>query len=1783
MLRGRRAVFVGCKDGSITAIQEEPASRGAFRIPTRLPGWNRNAPRHAVRAICEWDDRHLIVGHSDGSVGLLAWNQRNSRPIPVCESGTDPENAVSSIHPIGEGRLLISFRRTGAHVYRASGGRGEPPFVLVEKLADLRDIRRAIPLQDERWLMVTSSGELFLWSDGGRREDWDWWRTDEQPGFLGDVATLPALGGPADSAEGVFLATDNGVFFLDLGPQGLGTPVRIALPGLKSFCMALSYVEDQDHGFLWAADSSGDCHLFWTEARRDGSRFEPNFQPSGIVYVGSQVMFALSWRSAGRDGSIVFAQARRNDRIAFAEYRILTGTTAAGTQGVNLHRHLLRNGSVAEIREVIDPTGRLTRGWPDAAVLADFFELLAADEKDLKVLEEFLSNPSADVAHRILQELHRDEVKIAVRLWTFALLGIVNRIRGRDQSTSYLGIIRWLQELTACPGLDAEVKLEQEVRKAVRFARKWGLFGEANALRQSLSGPIETLRRQLGEANFKRQPEALDLLTFESLLFERSTDLLCEEAHGRLRGRTAWDLSTLEVGNRTLVAVSWKLGGVDLFELRREPEGARLVLYAAIVPEVKDRRYRFRIRRFGPGRYRGPEQGWQLDYGYSRAVFLGRVGDRIYLLTAPALGSQAAERERLVVHEILLSQEGIRVRKAGSRALPKGESVYRFLGMEEGAVLAGLRGSGGVPGVARVEVVPGEQGLRLKARACFLRLQRASKPATDSSTPSQATLQNRVWSMALAGRQAFVGLESGEIWYWQTGSWPRVIDVSSAARMSAPVTALAARAEGDTCRIFAGGTDGSIVAWQEVVDPKQEGRKDRRFVSLWATFERGTVAALHPLRAAPSSPRDGPMVLVALRTGRCVLLDDRQDVEKKEEETGAPQRAAVPGARIARLELPGTTFACATLERLAGKGRENARDAAQGRSALLLTASERGEVRLISLNYLRRDFRSPSGEPLRTGKFKDILARWWQIVTFDQGRLDRLRLADAIYQSIQLQPLILVRWLIDRAAPPIPGAPDPDDEKTWANLPWQMPRYLRPLLALRKAWAPDRKSDGTAGRALEELLRNAWQLEDRKLFQELCIVMLKASNFAVYSSAAGQDGPPGDRVQPLYFEIFETIERGVQRWVGMPYQQEANIRMVVAKNMIDGDTFLSVVRRAAEEHRRGQPGPFWTIFEKRIEAVRQLVFKRDPLVSLETLRAMNLSLTRLCSRLVEARRKGWKPVEEPSDQEAYWPVFEHYFKELINAAQRTLRFRFDLNDAFTHEYCRTFALVVCACPSAAIRIANRMTETQLISDPRSDEDFSWQVFFQFTVLEQMGLPLPPEALHCFKIAVQPPEKVLDPVPELLDKLKGADLTLQDFEDRTPRAVAKLGKPNVDDLYCLRKVYRVVGWLQGLARKLATDARDLDLTAETRDELKGILKADETLTELYSHSQGFWLSALSRLDDECLLRKTSLPHIRPEAVLTSRALARWARRCIDDLDLRYREQRIFQPEYLFFREVLARLERAAEQFPRSAAVQKSIALSVFNHHLLEDLDEHVFELEELAQNLDPLMVWSFREEGRKLPPIGDGQPVAYRFAHYLLRRAHHAESIPKNLRTLYGILDSPPEPAPGTAEQAYQLERFLSPYREWCGAPEAGITIRADEFQYLSLSLAELARNDAQHSGLTPEEREGGRGPRLSCVFSYTPAGSRELTSLEVGIWLRPNGDGPESNRGRLKTLAGNDLQQPLDPHTDPNVPSTGAGLYLANLAASVVRWEIRLEVGDDPVDGLVPGAFRFERKEESHD
>lgn len=292
--------------------------------------------------------------------------------------------------------------------------------------------------------------------------------------------------------------------------------------------------------------------------------------------------------------------------------------------------------------------------------------------------------------------------------------------------------------------------------------------------------------------------------------------------------------------------------------------------------------------------------------------------------------------------------------------------------------------------------------------------------------------------------------------------------------------------------------------------------------------------------------------------------------------------------------------------------------------------------------------------------------------------------------------------------------------------------------------------------------------------------------------------------------------------------------------------------------------------------------------------------------------------------------------------------------------------------------------------------------------------------------------------------------------------------------------------------------------------------------------------------------------------------------------------MFDPVATLYDDALALVERAAKRFRYGAAVQKNIVLGVLGHGLLELLDEHLLELWEVAQALDPQRTWDAEDlldPGLPPPahPFADhhrSPSTAGRFADYLLRRAANAEAIPKNLRSLQGLLgfassgDSSQAPGAWSAQRAQaeeainasappgnlslrQLIDEIQRLHGWVVAPDRrslarlrGVELSPRAYHFLKLTLEELAQNDHCHGVRgQPESAEYVRGEAFWSPRLYP------LSAKTVHLEFRyPAVDHPELV-ARLADEGFQSLQGMLPARQDPRFPSHGSGLYLANLAA----------------------------------
>lgn len=1778
----RSKLFVGSKDGSIAAMTCIDYVT-SFVWP--VAGAEAGA---GVRALCEWQSGWLWVGRRSGEVELIDLSTPEKRHPMVPAS----EDSVRSLGRIDAERCFVSFQKGGTWVLRRRTiDRDGPQTTLGEVLENKRLLRVkeellcgllfivAFERRNDRFFVAANTlGQIFTWDgdDGDRVQKANPWQDGRSPGFINDFSVLWQE--ERKTARGVLLATDRGVHLLHTASRRGKDHLAcrpLSLPGLGTVCMAITYVEPEDRGigYLWAADSRGDGHLFTARANETPSAI--GFSSSGHVHADSQSMLATSWYSP--EGScVVICQVRRNDQIFLTEYREVA--TSRPEDSTEKARKLLSHGGRAEIDRFW--RGKEPESWPAYAKLSELFEHLAEKPATLEVLLEFLGDPSPRAAWRILQQLRRGadpepECRRALQLWILSLVGVINRTGGKlkesQRESAYLGIIRWLgQLLELAAGENGCPYLAEELETGIRMVRKWGLFGEANARRDNLIRPLAVLRKQPGPE------QALDLLTYETLLFERGVDLRVEDRDGALPGRNAWDLSGQTLWKRRYhFAVSWHWGWVDVYELRHE-SGAE--------PKLK-KRGSFPAQ---GGSHRELDKAPKSQYGHSRAVLLGKLSvgenERAFLLTSPALPRGGTNSEMLLIRELPKDGGIDRARPAG-RELPQEQSLYSLLDLGSGWVLAGLSGSDNKPLCYLGRVEEGADGSLVMGQW---------QSCQDDWYPDSK--RNRAWCLTPIKppspgtlHEVLVGCEDGSIYrleiFPHDGTrWPS--RWTSMARMNSAVKALVCRRirNSSRLRIVSGSSSGSIVAWQEL--------ENGTWASLWAADEGEQIAGLHLLDMPEAKGPPSPMVLGITRDERFVLFNDCDVIvtpprpRRRPGRKPRPQRIPVPGCRHGTLQRarkePASAFAtCLVPEGAAGLLPD---EGGTGRVAVVLTASKHGVLRLLSIHY-------PHFQSLRKEKFETILRDWQAVVQGDH----QLRLVHAAYRTAPSLELILVRWLLDTAWP-VDVAPPPSD----ALEPWMLPRNLRPLLRLRKAWersysAPDselrRHLNGTY-QSLLAALREAFRLDDLLLYQEICEVALQRGNWDLFTYARKPADRGSRRATKIYLRVFKAVEESLQQWRGSIHGEESLARMNVARNMVDGDTafrlFAAVARNDGATH-------FREVLARRIGGVRDLVVKGDSTATLEALRAANLSLLRLCKRLTDRRKK------QPGTEIAWGKGLEPYFSALAVAAARALRPSFKLGDVVEHAYARTFALAVCACPSAALRIATRLTENRLISDPDAEDDLSLLIPRQFQILDEIGIDVPLHARKLFEVGAKPPRLTLDPMQ---DEFLMAGKARKDGTPIPPKRLWKdFGAENARDLACLWRVHGLVNWFSHLEQIFSRDPEALRGAWKRLGKLFHAFRHDD-VKEFYGHSFEFWCASIHRF--ACTLLKdvkegeteekdkeracrVLLPRLtkqmthaepgaplQPETVLLSRKIASWARETSADLNDRYKDLEIFQPEYSIFREVLARLERSAETFDQSAAVRMNLVQGVLGHHLLEDLDEHLLELQEIAHVFDPLLVRDYRKDRRSWPrDAPPSESVAQRFAHYLMTRSARAESLPENLRTLLSLLTT----AGAQAETRRTLDDLLGHFAKrepakWepidYGEPGQLCAISGEEFRHLDLILKELNLNDEKHPHSEKQESypstvssqvlftaEKNLQIRITFKFRATESECAELDRLQAA--RSKSRKFPRENLGRLWALKQQGLQAPIEPRPDRAVASSGMGLYVANFAAAIVKWKLAIE------------------------
>ncbi len=1770
-------LFVGCKDGSLTVLRRDISSRSfeVLRHLGRDPGYSL---AKTVRVLLDYQSDHLIVGRDDGGLELINWRAPDNAPVKAAFLPGQEEAGESVRYAAwldrSHTRLLVAYRHAGTRLLSFK----EPLYsqedlrsrltesVQLEAVGGIRvagaipdPLRPAAPAGS--FVLIDKEGVLWLWDSRpadlvpSPRRLSEWSVSELPPATFEDATYVgPTTKGVYKDIFAVVVNTDTGVFALDLRegswkgaisslrsggawPEQGPRPVRLALPGGSRFCTAVTYSEvdtsEGRRGQLWLTNREGESLLFENEPLGivDFQSWVLGFRSSGRFQLDSQALTAVSWDTQGQ---VLLAQACRDDRVRIFSYSVVRQDFAGEpSQASDLLRLRCSPDSGSRLRPYLLQALSRHRStdeladWPSYALLAELFDLRATAPGSTDDFFEYLSQPSTEVPVAILVSISSEEkdsskhLDAAIRLWTLSLLGNVNRHR-RPREEWHLGILRFLlgirEAVRQVPAghltEEHERTLGSAIERAIRFTRKWGLYGRANEIRQNLVSPLRILQAQHGEDG-----ALLDQMTYYSLLFRRSYSEVVEDVTRQQEGDHAWAVKMLPLGCGTLVAGSWRRQGIAFFVLESKGFSPRLV---RVVPEELPEELR---------RSSQPEAQVDRDrYNFSRDILLlpaPEGGNCFNLLQSTRASKTSGFLTDLSLLSLELFPDGDswKVRCLGTRKLPAGKdgehgSIYRFLDLEQDAsgahlVAVGLGGKEGVGEIALVDI--SGQG-DLKICPAFSLSDFGPGLRGRVLSPGLKSFRNRVWSLARLGSgstkavgssMAFLaGCDNGEIWYVELREG-KLFQIRLVARLTSAVKSLHTALVGGKVRVFAGTKAGTAVAFQELE------RKDVLYpylATLWATVESEEICHLdrHPYALGGE---EFDFVLAVTRNGVCLGFDDCEKAASFKPEKESPQRPPFPGIRWLRTSTGRTCFAATSFENSHGIGQSAWR--------LVATASGDGCLRITSLHFPRYSL-------LRRQQFESQCRRLWKVADEELKGADpnpegdrAFRAVEATYRSAPLLPLIIVRMLLDPGIEKQGWLPGIKDANRWC-----LPQNMRPVLELRLSWDEVLRKDASeedideVGKALAAALDAAWVGRDVDLFQEICALTLKRLNGQLLKAERHN----AESLRNVYFSLFDVMRGRLQLWLGNPDRGELRSRIVVGKNLLDGDTFYDLAQRAA----RDPDGPWTDILLKRVEGAVELILVGNDLVSLEALRAANHSLVRLCRRISDARKSAAEGLRS-----LRWEFFQSYFSQIVHGAVQRLDANLRLGDAVAHEYSRTFALCFYACPEALLNISSDLVDSRLIRDPHSEDDFTMSIEGQVEILSDLF------DLHGFTPLWKFVKEVhlhfsVDKLPEREETGK--------WEEEMSKDLA--GVLDAKDQDWLQKhlteygnLYRFVAKWKRFAHSLSTNARDLGLA--TRGGIQGLKDAipPEGKRGVFLHSWAFWDLAIERFSQLTHCPEQATDRIRPETILFVEQISKWARESIDDLERRYSDGQIFEPEHGVFREVLSRVERAAREFSSSAAVQTNLVVGILGHHLLEDLDLHVLELREIARNLDPAQTLQGRDD--------DLETVAGSFASLLVRRSQRAQSLPKNLRALSKVLEPSPETPPssnGSSDGVKSL--FREGMWDLSAWNEGDFRIsKAREREFLALILSELEQNHYIHSGFKDD-------PRFYPLLEWC----KKCLTVRFPV------SGDVADRWRLVEEVVLFLgQMPCKPNPSPGVSSTGVGLYLSCLAASMVGWRMNLE------------------------
>lgn len=1808
----RSLICIGCSDGSVVVAHCGSSHAHARSIVDSIAKGPSEEWTGGVRGMCEvknrHGERHWLIGHLNGLVDWLVFKFN--------EGGVEAHaTRITEVAPLSElvfvGRLdaeghavLLSYARPldaaaeqkATRIYEISdpGDQGGPlrlhlvP-IEVEGSGVLERVRAVFPIDGERdgvatWLLLTHTAEVWqLVSDDGawrcKRLSVAWsgaaesddarptWDDESGPALVMDAVGLGGVGCQATAARNqILLTTDVGVFLLRVEDGQRCTALALHGAGSRGTMLAIASFVEGAYVFAWCSDSHGMTHLYRTALVPTVKN--AHWQRIHVMRGTSPALQALATHE---QGSAFVWQIMRNQSVLAEQYLL-----AASEQG-----------TIASMRRLEDARESAGERLDPLALVAHIFE---PDPGDASQLWTFLGEPSADLALEALTELVKDvelehaKVRIwsAVRLWTETLVGSIHRLLTRDESgpladitlaSSHVdlmedlafGVMRWLRGLddhrerafsTGSNAAHLRAALSQAARSQIFNVRRWTFYAPRPGSRMPrVARKLSHLEMPPGAANPPRFYE--DRLAYQALLFAQRADdegVIDEEPAGTVTD--AARVFYTEAGTTSaIVAALWPRERVRFYRVRAFDEPGAELARCAFELRLDAQENEPRSRSVGASR--------------QQRLALWSSGETIFVAVSERKMVELRDVECVTAYELP------RLGRADSAKTPsKSHAIDRLQGFKIGLdyEIGSLHsiapdrlaiGAESRSGAMLVVVDPSKLSAEHERPTIGFARLAASSPTAPAGVVAISSYVRRASGEAVL----ICGCSDGRVWRvdlpLEQSESVLELEAIEVGRLATSVSATAAawvtHPDGSepTFRVFAGGVDGTVLAWQrsKAADPKSP------FTTLWATREQDAITQLEALEF-DDQQKFRQVVMAVSRGGRALLVVNDAVIRDSSRSTSEnPRKPRIPGQRIERFKLRSTAFACVLIH--PRSPREPARVSAHEASKALLPSfrlcvvAGDNRVRLVGLHQ-------PKRSEIRVQRFQQLGHAWASIVNSPgdpiaehthRGDHDfaRYRFSEALRAvAPQLYLLPVTAWF------------EEDDQDVRAGMSSEQvhyPRYLRAFVRATQRYdnlrrelhhvelenvdrnAADaelaQRASTRIGPACDELvdelslaLRSAFDMRDKLLFEEI----VKAFTDDFHKLIVEVVSKPACHqlqdacLEVAYRSLLEVFEGACTQWLAHDSLAYAQVQIARIKCVVNGRVLFHLTEGIG---RRTAQQPLRRMVRSRLDQIARLLMDGHPLVPLETLRAVNLSILRACwlrlggsPRARESRAKGMTP---------YSLDIDGLISTLDGFAARAAH---GVEDALAHELARSYALCPFLSPSKAstaafglraARLPARIVEVLeqqldlLVSllgldlSCSGSEELS-RGLAEFRAVLEPGQPSLPEWWKAWSAEWS---NAFDPIGSVLESLDAVSLQLE----QTPK------KAKLDAILMIGETAEQLD--RGQAESLHRSAADSVLRPSTNR------LHPETH---FDSDRERWRQALSSLAQVCRPYIPATPEapangvvaehidvVDPALVLAGAELARWAKNAIREFELAYDQREIHDPQYAVYLRILNRWRVATSSLSSSPAIQRTLVAGVLDHHLLERLDDLALRLWETAHTLDPAVRARAQVTG-----------TAGRYARSLVQLLQEAETVPKNLRALYELIDD----EEGDVSQKQHLGDMFQNAFGVSDCTGKGPIVLGRTARLLQVVIRELRQNADEHSADEPAV--------------IVP----EMGQVAVKLRLHLDRNRNEEQRKRLRVLADNGCRRFLNRQKGLHT-SNGMGLYLAALAAASVGYRMLVEYPRD--------------------